>query len=243
MEVQDISRKSLDQASCALSEKSIEDLKTTFLSGKPFPYLLKQSEFYHSVFFVNEDVLIPRPETEYLVDIIINEQKNVQRVLDVGTGSGVILLSLLKHGVGKSGVGADISNEALEVASVNAQRLNLKPEFINSDRLKNITGTFDLIVSNPPYIKTNSHRSLVHESVDHYEPHEALYIPDETYDQWFSEFFLQIKEHLNGAFYMEGHELELDRQAEMLKGSGFKNVKVLNDMTGTKRFLFATSGK
>lgn len=239
MEVEDISGRSLAHANYSLSEKKIQELKSLFISGKPFPYLLKQSEFYHSHFYVNENVLIPRPETEYLVDIIIHEQKDVNRVLDIGTGSGVILLSLLKHGVGKSGVGADISQDALDVAQVNAHRLNVNATFVRSDRFQNIEGQFDLIVSNPPYIKAHAHRSLVHESVDQFEPHEALYIPDEVYESWFEEFFQDVKKHLDGTFYMEGHELELDHQAEMLVKLGFENVEILNDMTGTKRFLKA----
>jgi release factor glutamine methyltransferase len=192
---------------------------------------------------VNSDVLIPRPETEYLVDLVVKEFKGkTNKVLDVGTGSGVILLSLLAANVGKSGVGVDISPEALKVAKINCQRLNLesKAKLILSDRLDKVEGIFDLIVSNPPYIKASSHRDLVHDSVDMHEPHQALYLPDDFYFMWFEDFFASIREHLKGTFFMEGHELELDDQAKLLGRLGFQDIQVLNDLTGTKRFLRAT---
>jgi methylase of polypeptide subunit release factors len=101
---------------------------------------------------------------------------------------------------------------------------------------------FDLIVTNPPYIRPETHRDLVHTSVNEFEPHQALYIQDENYDAWFDEFFQEIQQHLKGHFFMEGHELELDKQAKQLTRLGFKNVVILNDLTATKRFLSATFG-
>lgn len=242
MEVKDILNVDLSSAECSLSEIQIKELEDSFLKGVPFAYLLGKSEFFGKEFFVNEKVLIPRPETEYLVDLIVQELKGkVSRVLDVGTGSGVILLSLLGSNVGKSGVGVDISQDALEVAKINSHRLKLKDvtKFIISDRLQNVEGEFDLIVSNPPYIRAQSHRHLVHNSVDTFEPKEALYLPDDFYTFWFEDFFQEIRSHLKGLFFMEGHELELDNQAEMLRRLGFKDVQVLNDLAGAKRFLRA----
>lgn len=219
------------------------DLEEVFLQGVPFQYLLEESEFFHHRFYVNSNVLIPRSETEFLVDLIAREYKNkVKRVLDVGTGSGVILLSLLAAQVGESGVGADISSPALEIAKINAERLKLiqKTQFIISDRLQNVDGMFDLIVSNPPYIKASSHRHLVHSSVDKYEPHQALYLSDDEYLSWFEDFFVQVRKQLKGDFFMEGHELELENQAGLLTRLGFKNVLILNDLAGTNRFLKAS---
>lgn len=249
MEVRDLIEKKahtvhvdLESADHSFSDSLRKDLEHSFLEGIPFQYLLGKSEFYHHDFFVTPSVLIPRQETEFLVDIIVNEFKGkTKKVLDVGTGSGIILLSLLSHDVGESGVGTDISEAALEIATVNTKRLKLekKVTLIKSDRLKEVEGTFDLIVSNPPYIKAQSHRHLVHESVNKFEPHEALYLPDQEYKAWFQEFFQGIKSHLKGTFFMEGHELELDEQAHMLKELGFMNVQVLNDLTGSKRFLRA----
>ncbi len=205
--------------------------------------LMGFSEFYHHRFYVDQHVLIPRPETEYMVDLLVSEFKGkAQRVLDVGTGSGVIVLSLLNAGVGKNGVGVDISPEALRVAQINCNRLRLKHKvtLVKSDRLTKVEGVFDLIVSNPPYIKASSHKGLVHVSVDKHEPHQALYLPDDYYVLWFEDFFQEVRAHLNGTFMMEGHELELDEQAKMLGRLGFKDVAVLKDLTGTKRYLKAT---
>lgn len=221
---------------------SIDKLGEEFLKGIPFQYLLEESEFFGHKFYVNSNVLIPRPETEFLVDMVARDFKGkASRVLDVGTGSGVILLSLLAANVGKTGVGVDISPEALEVAKINSKRLNLenKASLLLSDRLDKVEGVFDLIVSNPPYIKASSHRELVHDSVDKYEPHQALYLPDDFYFMWFEDFFASIREHLKGTFFMEGHELELDDQAKLLSRLGFQKIEVLSDMAGTKRFLRA----
>jgi len=242
MEVRDILKLNLDASSTDLSSTDKESFIESISKGVPFAYLLGKSEFYGLELEVNKDVLIPRPETEYLVDLIVQEFKGrVHHVLDVGTGSGAILLSLLKNNVGESGVGVDISPEALEVAIKNAHHLNLneRTEFIISDRLSNVEGSFDLIVSNPPYIRAISQRELVHDSVDAFEPHEALYLPDDFYNFWFEDFFQDIRNHLNGFFFMEGHELEVQNQAEILKRLGFQDVKVINDLTERPRFLKA----
>lgn len=250
MEVKDIIAKKtnltildLDQAEYASTHHLTDELSEAFLKGVPFAYMLEKSEFYNHEYYVNKNVLIPRPETEYLVDMVVNEFKGkANRVLDVGTGSGVIILSLLSHGVGKTGVGVDICDEALEVAKINCKRLGLesKTSLLKSDRLQKVDGMFDLIVSNPPYIRATSHKELVHESVDTYEPHQALYLPDDYYVFWFEDFFAEIRSHLKGTFFMEGHELEVEDQAKMLGRLGFQNIKVLNDMSGTKRYLKAT---
>ena len=219
-----------------------KQLQDQFLSGVPFAYLMGFSEFYYQQFYVNEHVLIPRPETEFMVDLIVQEFKGkAQNILDIGTGSGAIILSLLYSGVGNKGLGVDLSQEALKVAEINThrQRLENKVTFSISDRLENVEGIFDLIVSNPPYIKSTLHRKLVHQSVDKHEPHQALYLPDEDYDLWFQKFFLGIRSHLDGVFIMEGHELELEEQAKVLESLGFKSVRVIKDLTGVNRFLRA----
>lgn len=233
----------LDHSEMTLPPRMIAQLEESLLKGVPMATLMGFSEFYHSKFFVNEHVLVPRPETEYMVDLLVQgHQGKVTRLLDVGTGTGVIALSLLKHGVGKQGVAVDISSEALQVAGINRQRLRLKHklELIKSDRLRGVTGTFDLIVSNPPYIKANSHRGLVHRSVDKHEPHSALYLPDDFYSMWFEDFFQEVRSHLKGIFMMEGHELELESQAQILEKLGFQKIEIIKDLGGSNRYLRAT---
>jgi release factor glutamine methyltransferase len=226
-----------------VSPKQSQALQNEFLLGTPLAYLQGYAEFYDHKFFVNSSVLIPRPETELLVDELIQQKYTFERMADVGVGSGAILLSLISRGIVKTGVGIDLSATALEVARVNARRLRIQNqcEFILSDRFKEVNDEFDLIVSNPPYIKESSHRSLVQPGVDQFEPHMALYLSDEEYDQWFIEFFSQIKLKLRptGLFLMEGHELELEQQAKLLVGMGFHNVRMLKDLRGLPRFLKA----
>ena len=232
----------LDQSFVSLSPLESNQLEKSFLKGIPLSVLMGFTEFYHHKFYVNQHVLIPRPETEYMVDMLVDEFRGkAKRVLDVGVGSGVILLSLLDHGVGKKGVGVDLSSDALSVAKINARRLKLteRVDWIQGDRFSGVEGKFDLIVSNPPYIKKSSHRHLVHSSVDAHEPHMALYLPDEEYENWFHTFFLGVKEHLHGTFMMEGHEHEVEKQAHHLNELGFTSVQTLNDLSSSCRFIRA----
>lgn len=231
---------SLEQAEVSVSTDLKRKLESNLLEGVPLSVLMGFSEFYHHRFFINEHVLIPRPETEFMVDLLVSDFKGkANKVLDIGVGSGVILLSLLNFGVGKCGVGIDNSEEALNVAKINARRLKLQDKVIltKGDRLFEVSGKFDLIVSNPPYIKAHAHCSLVHPSVHKHEPHNALYLPDAGYEAWFLTLFESVKSHLNGVFMMEGHEWELDHQAKMLEALGFQNVQVLKDLSGAKRYL------
>lgn len=234
---------SLEHSEASIGTKVISSLKQDFLTGIPFAYLLREAEFYGRRFYVNEHVLIPRSETELLVDYLVKSGKTYARALDVGVGSGVILLSLLKEGVVLEGEGGDISPQALQVASINVQRLKMerRVKLLLSDRLENISGKFDLIVSNPPYIKPMHHQSLIHSNIAH-EPEQALFVDDSEYESWFETFFLQVQQELNpgGVFMMEGHEMELAGQAETLARMGFLQVQVLKDWAGKNRFLYGS---
>ena len=231
----------LEQSHLEISPIMMEKMKDLFLKGAPLAVLMGFSEFYGHRFYVNEHVLIPRPETEAMVDLLIKPKMRFEKILDVGTGSGVIALTLLDQGVAKKAVASDLSFDALNVARTNANRLRLREraEFILSDRLDKITSKFDLIISNPPYIKESSHRKGVHQSVDAHEPKMALYLPDDEYEQWFRVFFTQIKKHLNpgGMFLMEGHELEILNQARELDQLGFTKTEALQDFTDRPRYL------
>lgn len=236
----------LEDSLYSVTPVTLKGLGESFLAGKPFPYLLRESEFFHHRFFVDERVLIPRPETEHLVDMIARSGKKFSSVLDVGTGSGVIVLSLVKSRVAKRGVGSDVSPEALAVAEINRRRLRIESsvDLVLSDRLGSIKEKFDLIVSNPPYIKASSHRAGVHSSVDKHEPHLALFLEDQDYETWFRGFFTEVLAHLHpgGEFWMEGHEKEIETQVNVLTSLGFRDVRSLKDLSGTPRFLRALAG-
>ncbi len=163
----------------AAQEKKFYDFISRRSKSEPIAYIMKNKEFFSLNFLVDKNTLIPRPETEIMVDKILNIYKGKKlKILDVGTGSGCIIISLLKNLKNSNGIGIDISRKALNIAKINSTRLLKK----QSNKLKFLkcsvenfkTGrNFDLIVSNPPYILSNSIRSLARDIKD-YEPKLAL---------------------------------------------------------------------
>ncbi len=228
---------------------------TTFFDklkvGVPLEYITGYAYFYRSLFRVTPDVLIPRSETEILVELAAFEiKKNYRnktiRILDVGTGSGVIALSLMMDDFAKlQVVASDISLPALAVAKENFFNLryaisnNHEIDFIYSDRLHEIEGTFDLIVSNPPYIKARADYDKVHHQVKDYEPHLALFVEDLQYDIWFEDLFKGIYQKLSelGMSLVEGHENHLEDLAKLALKCGFRNVDIIKDYSQRNRFL------
>lgn len=220
-------------------------------SGVPLEYITGHAYFYRSSFKVTPDVLIPRSETEILVELAAQEiQKKYRnktcRLADVGTGSGAIALSLmLEENVVLDVVASDISNEALLVARRNYFNLKFdipaknKISFIKSDRFQNIEGQFDIILSNPPYIKFQSDKETVHQQVQNFEPHLALYLEDDVYDVWFFDFFKSIYQKLNsgGMSLIEGHELHLEDLREVALKIGFAKAEIIKDYTSRNRFI------
>lgn len=154
--------------------------------GKALQYLTKQTYFYEYSFYVNKNVLIPRPETEILVDItnkFINEYFNKDiSILDVGTGSGNIAITLKKLNENSKVTAIDISNKALKVARKNAKLNNVDITFIKSNLLNNINNKYDVLISNPPYI--DKENDFVEEIVLNNEPHLALFAPNKGLDNY-----------------------------------------------------------
>ena len=131
-------------------EAALQPLIARRLAGEPLARIIGSHEFYGLNFILNEATLIPRADTETLIDVAL--KLNPKRILDLGTGSGAIIITLLHHLPDSTGMGVDISKRALEAARMNGDR----PEFIQSDWFSNVTGTFDLIISNPPYMSGRS---------------------------------------------------------------------------------------
>ena len=207
-------------------------------SRVPLQHILGQASFMGLDFLVNEHVLIPRQDTEILVELVLKYLHDGMDILDVCTGSGCILLSLLKYSNHCKGVGVDISAEALKVASKNAELLQLEPVFLLSDLLEQIQGTFDIMVSNPPYIRTEVIKELQDE-VKLYEPHLAL---DGKEDGLF--FYRKIIDqsllHLRGGgylFFEIGHD-QGKEVSELMKAAGFQNVQVEKDYAKLDRIVF-----
>lgn len=215
----------------------------------PLEYIRNETFFYRSHFYVSPDVLIPRSETEILVEDSIafikeNFHKNFS-IAEIGIGSFALGLSVLIDLESPvTFYGGDISPSALEVAKINLFRMHSKINsatkitITESDRMQNLNNTFDLIVSNPPYIKESA-SSSVHSTVQCSEPHVALYLPDEKYENWFNELFVSVHDGLTekGAFFMEGHEDTLG-ELKKLALETFKSVNIKKDYTGRDRFLY-----
>jgi release factor glutamine methyltransferase len=231
-------------------KNSLEKFLTFLQEGTPLAYITGRSFFYNSEFIVDRSCLIPRYETEVLVEDAIKElkviSKKLPRVADVGTGSGAIILAIMREiDFPIEAVASDISEQALEVAKKNYFHLEFTIprestiDFICRDRLEGEESSFDLIVSNPPYIKQSEDGLDVHEMVHAHEPHQALYLVDSEYEQWFQLFLRQVFSKLNpgGTFLMEGHERQLKDLAQVAKQIGFEQVEIILDLTGRDRIL------
>lgn len=220
-------------------------------AGVPLEYITGHAYFYRSEFSVSPDVLIPRSETEILVELAASEiQKNFKlkkcRLADVGTGSGAIALSLMMEDAALLDVVAiDLSEKALSMAKRNFFNLRYAISakhnitFHLGDRLLNVEGNFDIILSNPPYIKRQADVDSVHHQVLSHEPEMALFLDDEAYDLWFEDFFRSIHQKLNnnGMSLIEGHEAHLEELKDLALKVGFAKVEIIKDYTGRNRFL------
>lgn len=216
-------------------------------TGRPLQYILKEAWFYGLRFFVNEHVLVPRPETEELVDDILRENKTMSTLLDIGTGSGCIPVSI-KRNLNSCEVSAcDISQQALEVAKKNAALNEVHVDFFEADVL-NIEGfetlcskTFDTIASNPPYIKLSEKNSM-HQNVLDHEPHLALFVNGEDEIIFYRRIIGLCKNKLNanGKLYFELNPLTATNVKKYAEETGmFVSVELKKDLSGNIRFLKA----
>ncbi len=206
----------------------------------PIQYILGYSYFHGYKFTVNNNVLIPRPETEELVDIIIKENKTQRNILDLGSGSGCIGITLnLKL---KSKVTCiDISEKSIEVAKLNAKNLNADIKFIQKNILSNeifsISNKYDIIVSNPPYIP-KSYRSKLDKNVKNFEPNIALFVDDKD-PMIFCKKIIEISKKLlnkNGKIYMEINDGYIQNVLN-LDDNKFKKFDLRKDFRNNYRFL------
>lgn len=207
----------------------------------PLQHILGKTEFMGLTFLVNKDVLCPRPDTEVLVEEVLKHLHDGMRILDIGTGSGCILLSLLHYSNDCQGVGADISGKALQTARENANRLSIKQAcFVESDLFEKIEGQFEIIVSNPPYIKSGDIEGLMPEVRDH-DPRAAL---DGGADGLFfyREITRRAKDHLPGGgmlFYEIGYD-QGEAVRRIMEDNGFREVEAIKDFSGLDRVVFGT---
>lgn len=212
-------------------------------NNEPIQYVLGKTEFYGLDFKVNPSVLIPRPETEELVEWVLLETKQINpHLLDIGTGSGCIAIALAKHLHYGTIDAWDISEKALEVAIENATLNNVSIKFSVVNVLKpvDLDKRFDIIVSNPPYI-TVSEKSFMKKNVLDFEPHEALFVTDEEsliFYNKISDIALKML-NSNGHLYFEINQAKGTDVMELLKRKGFENVELRNDISGNSRMIKA----
>lgn len=245
------------------SEK-INSFTRQLLSHRPVQYVLHEAWFYHLKFEVNERVLIPRPETEELVELIIKETEHQnQKVpntkyevpseltsyfvpptsfLDIGTGSGCIPISIKKNIPTAEVSAVDVCSEALHVAINNAVTHETDIHFQLLDFLDeskwNELGLYDIIISNPPYIKSSESKTM-NEHVLLYEPHKALFVPDNDALIFYKKIAAFATTHLKpgGKVYVEINQQLGKETADVFIEKGFTNVDLLKDMSGNERFL------
>lgn len=207
----------------------------------PLQHLTGTQNFMGLDFLVNEHVLIPRQDTEILVEEIMRDLHDGIRILDMCTGSGCILLSLLHYSNDCSGVGVDVSEDALAVARQNADRLAEKQAvFIQSDLFEKVEGSFDLIVSNPPYIRSQEIAGLMPEVREH-EPHLALDGKDDGL-HFYREIIKGAMPHLKrgGQLFFEiGYDQGEALQA-LLAANGYTEIAVVKDYAGLDRVVYGT---
>lgn len=222
-------------------EQALKKLKQEI----PVQYIIGETEFYGLAFKVNSDVLIPRPETEELVDLIIKTHlhKNKIKILDIGTGSGCIPITLKKHLPDADIFAMDISEKALKIAKDNAAINQTKIHFIKDDILnprKKDYGQFDVIVSNPPYVR-ESEKSLMQKNVLENEPHLALFVKDEDALIFYRAIIDFAKKHFKpeGFIYFEINEAFGSELVELLKQNNFSQIKIIKDISGKDRIVSA----
>lgn len=220
---------------------AIKDLK----KYKPLQYILGEADFYRLKFKVNEHVLIPRPETEELVHLIIKDNKmQSPTILDIGTGSGCIPIALKKNIPSAEITAMDISNEALNVAKHNAKLNGVEVEFVLdsilhlTSHISHFTSHFDIIVSNPPYI-CKSEKDSMNKNVLEYEPHLALFVENEDPLLFYKAIGDYALNHLNknGKVYFEINQAFGPETKNMLENKGFKNVELIKDLSNNYRIL------
>ena len=223
----------------------VEEIYTKLANHIPAQYIIGHADFFGMQLKVDERVLIPRPETEELVELILAENlKDNLKVLDIGTGSGAIALALAKNRLDWSVTASDISEDALELATENAKAQNLNLSFIKSDCFSEISSKYDIIVSNPPYISREDQEE-VGLNVLHSEPHLALFA-DEDGLAIYRRIAEDSKDYLNdgGKIYLEiGYKQGQSVPALFMENLPEKRVRTLKDQFGQDRMVVIDDGE
>jgi release factor glutamine methyltransferase len=231
-------------------QEQLKHFRGELLDHKPVQYVLHEAWFAGMKFYVNEYVLIPRPETEELVEYIISDlllttHHASRTILDIGTGSGCIAVALKKKIKDSLVYALDISSKSLAIAQKNATTNSVDIEFLKADILNMQQGRFlpqfDIIVSNPPYIKQTEAKEMA-PNVLLFEPKEALFVPDSDallFYKAIAGFALQHLKPCTGKLYFEINEMMGEQVAALLKQKGFSSVSIKKDIQGKERIVSA----
>jgi len=215
---------------------------------EPIQYIIGNTEFYGFPFLVNENTLIPRPETEELVEWILDEIVKFKsdiplNILDIGTGSGCIPISLAKNLSNVKVSAIDVSLEALKVANQNATLNDVAIEFIELNILetKSLPENFDIIISNPPYVR-ELEKAEIQNNVLQNEPHLALFVSNENPLIFYNKIADLAQQHLtkNGLLFFEINQYLGNETEQLLAEKGFKNIELRKDLFGNERMIKAT---
>lgn len=223
---------------------SVDNILERLLKHEPIQYIIEKTEFYGLEFKLNYFTLIPRQETELLVHNIIQFNKNKEEIniLDIGTGSGCIAISLAKN-ISKSSVTAvDISEEAIQIASENAKQNQTEVHFVKLDILninEPINEKFDIIASNPPYV-TEDEKMQIKKNVLNFEPHNALFVSNENPLIFYKKIISEAKNLLNptGQLWFEINEKFGNDVALIMKNNGFDKIEIIKDFSNKQRIVF-----
>jgi len=235
----------------AQQQQKLQTITDQLLQHKPVQYVLEEAWFGDIKLYVNENVLIPRPETEELVEWIAEETiRNSEfgirnSILDIGTGSGCIAIAIKKKIRDATIYAIDVLEGALEVAKQNATQHHVEISFLQLDFLNKSKRAqlplFDIIVSNPPYV-TKSEEQTMQPNVLKYEPHIALFVPDEDAFKFYKAIgeFAQTHLQVNGSIFVEINEALGLQVTNLFKESGFKKVLLKKDLQGKDRMIKAS---
>ncbi len=214
------------------------------LTQQPLQYILGSTHFFGLELMVNAAVLIPRPETEELVDWVLkeNNQKTNLKILDIGTGSGCIAIALAKNLQNAKVFALDISKEALNVAQQNAVNNGVSIQFINADilNINTLEEYFDIIISNPPYVRDSEKKEMQRNVID-YEPHIALFVTEHQSLIFYEKIATLAQQYLtkNGTLFFEINQYLATENIKILENLNFKSIHLRQDVHGNDRMIMA----
>ncbi len=233
-----VGRYSLFEDCSAEQKQEINRIIALRKTGMPLAKIIGYKEFWKNHFFTTQDTLDPRPDSETMIEAVLNcIKEETFSILDLGTGTGCLLLSLLQEYPKAKGVGVDISSKALAVAQSNIDQLGIKAQLVESNWCEALTGgSFDIIISNPPYIE--KHESINLDAT--FDPPVALYGDLNTYETILKSIDTYLQKKPEYIFFEVGYD-QADQVANLLEHFGYASVRFHLDLAGIKRVVSAKS--